>query len=163
LAENDGAALADRIAEKTLPMIRDMGYDLADIELVKEGANRYLRFFIEHLDPAIPVNTDDCQAVSEKLSDWLDEADPIPQAYFLEVSSPGLERRIRSEKDFTRFQGHMTQVSTYAPLNGEKLHLGLLGPVSPEEVILRRKDGDISIPREKISVIRLYWNEQEEG
>ena len=75
-----------------MPLIRELGYGLVHMELVKEGANWYLRFFIEHLEQDIPITTDDCQRVSEKLSDWLDEADPIPQAYFLEVSSPGIER-----------------------------------------------------------------------
>jgi len=163
LSDKNVDKLADRIAESVLPILLELGYDLVNTEYVKEGANRYLRFFIEHEDPSEPVTTDDCQTVSEKLSDWLDEADPIPQAYFLEVSSPGIERPLKKEKDFIRFKGHMVQVGTFAPLNGEKQHPGLLGLVTEKELTLKQKDRDLLIPRETISGVRLYWNDKEEG
>jgi ribosome maturation factor RimP len=155
LAEN----IAGRIGEKAAPVLGELGYDLADLEYVKEGANWYLRFFIEHLDTEAPMSIDDCQKASERLSAWLDEADPIPQAYFLEVSSPGVERPLKKEKDFVRFQGYMVQITTYAPYEGKKLHLGLLGPASEKEITIRQEDKDLTIEREKISGVRLYWTE----
>lgn len=153
--------IADRIEEKALPLIRELGYDLTDIEYVREGPNWYLRFFIEHMDTDEPVNTDDCQKVSEKLSAWLDEADPIPQAYFLEISSPGIERPLKKEKDFLRFQGRNVQVTTYAPVAGDKKHYGRLGPVTEKELALRQDKQDILIPRELISGVHLYWDDKE--
>ncbi|MCL1849309.1 MAG: ribosome maturation factor RimP [Clostridiales bacterium] len=135
---------------------------MADLELVKEGANWYLRFFIEHQAQEEPVTIDDCQAASEKLSDWLDENDPIPQAYFLEVSSPGIERPLKKEGDYARFQGSMVQVKTYKPVNGGKAHIGLLGPVSDETLILRQDGEDVTIARDMISGVYLYWDDKED-
>jgi ribosome maturation factor RimP len=155
--------MADKIYEKALPVVRELGYDLADLELVKEGANWYLRFFIEHWPDEQPVDINDCQKVSERLSDWLDETDPIPQAYFLEVSSPGIERPLKQEKDFIRFRGSMVRVNMFAPFQGKKTHLGLLGPVSDKELCLQEESRDLIIPRELISGIHLYWDENEEG
>ena len=154
--------LVDIIEEKTLPLLQEIGVMLADLELVKEGANWYLRFFIEHVSDDEPVTIEDCEAASEKLSAWLDENDPIPQAYFLEVSSPGVERPVKKEKDFIRFQGSMVQVKTYAPIHGAKAHLGRLGPVSGEMLTLWQDEGEMRIPREKIAGVSLYWDDIEE-
>ena len=155
--------LADDIARQALPTVQSMGFDLADTELVKEGANWYLRFFIEHLASDDPVNLDDCQQVSESLSKWLDETDPVPYAYFLEVSSPGIERPLKKEKDFLRFRGHMVQVGAFAPIGGKKRLVGLLGAVDDKELILQMEGQEIQIPRDKISSVRLFWDEKMEG
>ena len=143
--------------------MQEMGYGLADLELIKEGVNWYLRFYIEHEDPADPVDILDCQRVSERLSDWLDETDPIPQAYFLEVSSPGIERPLKSEKDFIRYQGAVVRVDTSAPIDGKTVHIGLLGPVTAGELTLIQEKQDVVIQRNILSGIHLYWDEEEEG
>ena len=162
-----GDKLIDAIAEKTQPILQGIGYGLADLELVKEGANWYLRFYIEHLSAQEHVRIDDCQRASEALSDWLDEADPIPQAYFLEVSSPGIERRLRKEEDFVRFQGHMVQINTYKPIYGGKAFTGHLGPASDEALTLMRGEEELVFERALVSGVRLYWDgsrdEDEEG
>ena len=155
--------LAERIADKALPVLTEMGFDLADLELVKEGANWYLRFFIEFLSPDEPVRIEDCQRVSERLSVWLDELDPIPQAYFLEVSSPGIERPLKREKDFLRFRDCMVCVNTNVPVDGEKEHIGLLGEVSPDKLTIRLGDRDRVMDRTCISGIHLCWEDQKEG
>ena len=155
--------LAGLISAQATPIVMDLGYELADLELVKEGANWYLRFFIEHAELGEAITTDDCQKVSEKLSDWLDEADPIPQSYFLEVSSPGLERPLKTEKDFARFRGCMVQVGTYAPVHGGKLHIGRLGEVTESELRLTIGDHELTIERDKISSVRLHWADDREG
>lgn len=158
-----GDRITDAIAEKALPILQEMGYDLADIDLVKEGTNWFLRFFIEYLTPDYPVTINDCQMASERLSEWLDEYDPIPQAYYLEVSSPGIERPLKKEKDFLRFRGHKVQVNTYAPVNGTKEHVGILGQVTNGELTITKGDANITIDREKISGIHLYWDDSQEG
>jgi len=163
--------LAERIADKALPVLTEMGFDLADLELVKEGANWYLRFFIEFLSPDEPVRIEDCQRVSERLSVWLDELDPIPQAYFLEVSSPGIERPLKREKDFLRFRDCMVCVNTNVPVDGKKEHIGLLGEVSPDKLTIRLGDRDRVMlgdrdrvmDRTCISGIHLCWEDQKEG
>ncbi|MCL2121183.1 MAG: ribosome maturation factor RimP [Clostridiales bacterium] len=154
--------LTDAIAKKTTPILLDLGYDLVDLEFVEEGVNRYLRFFIEHLSSETPVSVDDCQRASEALSDWLDQTDPIPLAYFLEVSSPGIERRLRKERDFVRFQNRMVQIHTNQPVNGGKTHLGLLGPVTKEKLILLQDRQECTFNRDNITEINLYWESNKE-
>ena len=154
--------MADLLAVQALPLIHELGYDLADLEFVKEGANWYLRFFIEHADAGAPVTTDDCQKVSERLSGWLDDTDPIPQAYFLEVSSPGIERPLKNDKDFVSFQGRMVQVGTFAPIDGHKYLIGILGPATDKELTIKQEGRDYPIPRDMISGVRLYWDEEDE-
>jgi len=133
-----------------------------DLEFVKEGVNQYLRFFIEHLSSDTPVSVDDCQRASEALSDWLDQTDPIPLAYFLEVSSPGIERRLRKDSDFIRFQNRMVRLQTNRPVNGGKTHLGLLGPVTEERLILLRDGQEFTFNRDNITEINLYWKSDKE-
>ena len=150
--------LVNRIADATRVLVLDAGYDLADIELVKEGANWYLRFFIERVDPDEAISIDDCEKVSEILSDWLDANDPIPQAYFLEVSSPGIERPLKREKDFLRFRESVVKVSAYAPVHGKKTHIGLLGPVTERELTLTVDGEDLLFDRDKVASVRLHWD-----
>ena len=153
--------LIDRIAEGALPVLEAAGYDLADLELVKEGANWYLRFYI---DSPEGVDIDDCEKASGLLSDWLDETEPIPQAYFLEVSSPGIERVLKKEKDFIRFAGQMVAVKLFTPLKGRKVYLGKLGPVDDQTLALTTEEDQLlEFPREKIARVNLYWDENEEG
>lgn len=153
--------LVDQIREAAEPILTEAGYELADLELVKEGANWYLRFFI---DKEEGIDIDDCERASNLLSDWLDETDPIPQAYFLEVSSPGIERPLKKEKDFLRFAGKKVTVRLFAPVKGEKVYVGELGPVNEEVLCLTLEDGSLCrLPREKISQINLYWDENEGG
>ncbi|MCL1849749.1 MAG: ribosome maturation factor RimP [Clostridiales bacterium] len=163
---NRGITLADRlvdtIEEGTGRILQEIGLSLVDLELVKEGANWYLRYFIEHLSLDEQVSIDDCQKASELLSDWLDEHDPIPQAYFLEVSSPGIERPIKKEADFLRFQGSLVQVNTYKPVHGGKAHVGRLGPVTEAVLTLWQKEEEMTIDREMISGVHLYWEDSEE-
>ena len=151
--------LIDRIADAARPLLEGAGYDLSDAEYVKEGANWYLRFFIERLELDEPVSIDDCERASGILSEWLDACDPIPQAYFLEVSSPGVDRRLKSEKDFIRFKDYMVEVNGYKPEHGKKNHVGLLGPVSEKELSLVIDKACLSFNRDNIASVRLYWNE----
>ena len=91
--------------------------NLVDVEFLKEGANWYLRVYI---DKPGGIAIDDCQAVSEQLSDKLDEVDPIKQSYILEVSSPGLERPLKKDSDFERFKGEQVEVKLFQPIERKK-------------------------------------------
>ena len=154
--------LTEDIAARTLPLLQEIGYDLADLEFVKEGADWFLSFYIEHLSPEKAIDVDDCQRASEALSDWLDKADPIEQGYYLEVSSPGIERPLKKEKDFIRFKGQKVCVGTYKPVDGKKTHIGILGIVTGDTLALEVEGQSISIERELISTVRLYWEEDKE-
>lgn len=152
-----GNSIADTLFHEAEPLVAEMGLELVDVEFAKEGANWYLRFFIDK-DPMIEV--DDCALVSERLSDWLDEKDPINQAYFLEVSSPGIERSLRRQKDFQRFEGSMVHIKMFSPWNGKKELEGLLSTV--DENVLRIADPTgqvLEIPRANISKVHLVWKD----
>lgn len=119
----------DIITELAQPIVDALSFELVDVEFIKEGANWYLRVYIDKIGGII---IEDCQAVSEQLSDKLDETDPIKQSYILEVSSPG-ERPLKKDRDFERFKGEAVEVKLYQPLNGKKIFegelLGLTGSV----------------------------------
>lgn len=124
-------------------------YELVDVEYVKER-DWYLRIFV---DKAGGIDLDDCQAISEKLSAQLDASDIISGAYILEVSSPGIDRILKKDKDFVREAGKVVDVTLYAPLDGKKLFVGELE--GRDEKFLRLKDIE-PLPREKIAQVRLH-------
>ena len=120
--------IEDIVTEIVLPIAETFPFELVDTEFLKEGANWYLRVYI---DKPGGIAIEDCQAVSEILSDRLDETDPIKQSYILEVSSPGLERPLKKASDFERFKGEQVEVKLFQPINGKKVFegelLGLIG------------------------------------
>lgn len=134
-----------------LPIIKEMNLELVDIEFVQEGANWYLRVFI---DKEEGVDIDDCTKVSEQLSKKLDEVDPIPQAYFLEVSSPGAERPLRTERDFERAVGKGVHIKTKEPISGEQVFEGILLAKDTELTIQVGKK-EVKIPMDLIDEARL--------
>ncbi len=125
-------------------------YELVDVEYVKEGRDWYLRIFI---DKAGGIDLDDCQAISEQLSPQLDNVDIISGAYILEVSSPGIDRILKKDKDFVREAGKVVDVTLYAPLDGKKSFVGEL--ISRDEEFLHIKD-IAPLPRDKVALVRLH-------
>lgn len=125
-------------------------YELVDVEYVKEGRDWYLRIFI---DKAGGIDLDDCQTISEQLSARLDALDIISGAYILEVSSPGIDRILKKDKDFVREAGKVVDVTLYAPLDGKKSFVGEL--ISRDEEFLHIKD-IAPLPREKVALVRLH-------
>ncbi|MGM0750466.1 MAG: ribosome maturation factor RimP [Bacillota bacterium] len=144
------------VEELVTPILDDMSLELIDMEYVKEGSNWFLRVFI---DKDSGVDIEECGIVSERLSEKLDEIDPIPHNYFLEVSSPGAERPLKKEKDFEKAIGKNVYVKTYEPLNGEKAFEGtLLSYTSDQlalEVTIKTRKKKVEIPTDKIAVARL--------
>lgn len=149
--------IQDLVYKLARPIAESKGLELVAVEYLKEGANWYLRIYI---DKEKGVDHEDCQAVSMEISELLDEKDPIPMAYFLEVSSPGIERIIQTEKDFLKYADAVVNVHTYTPINKRKKFKGRLGPVSETTLVLWA-DGDtkLELPREKVSQVRIAWEE----
>lgn len=142
--------IVEKLAEKVaLPL----GIMIYDVEFKKEGSEYYLRVFIDREDE--PVSIDDCEAVSRPLSDILDEEDPIEQAYYLEVSSPGLERKLKKQRDFDRFLGSDVHVSFYGSFDGNKNIEGKLLGRDETSTKVEVENNILTIPNEKISSVRL--------
>ena len=113
----------ETVSQLVTPIVDEMGLELVDIEYVKEGKDWFLRVFI---DKHAGIDIEECGLVSEKLSEKLDELDPITHNYFLEVSSPGAERPLKKKQDFEKAIGKNVYIKTYEPLNGEKKFEGIL-------------------------------------
>ncbi|EST13039.1 ribosome maturation factor RimP [Sporolactobacillus laevolacticus] len=151
------SVIAKMTDELISPILREMNLELVDVEYVKEGKNRFLRVFID--TPQGGVDLDTCAAVSEKLSEALDEKDPIKEAYFLEVSSPGAERPLKKFEDFVKSVGKDVHLTTYEPIQGNKVFEGNLAEVNKDYVVLAVKNKTrvdyVTLPFEKIASSRL--------
>ena len=137
-------AMEQKIGALVEPLIREKGLELANIEYIKEGAYWYLRLYI---DKDGGVDMDDCSGVSHVVSEMLDQKNPIPQAYMLEVSSPGLERPLKKDSDFIRFQGSLVTVHTNSLFQGYKEFTGNLVGLINDEIVLEYEDKRVAIPR----------------
>lgn len=144
--------ISDVVAEMTLPVLAQAGLELVDVEFVKEGGHWYLRIFI---DKPGGVQLEDCQYVSQKVEKMLDEKDPIPQAYFLEVSSPGIERPLKKPADYTRFTGELANFTTFVPFQGKKKFTGRIIRLEGEEVVLEVGGEELPVPLKQIAAARL--------
>ena len=136
-----------------LPIVEEKGYEMVDVEYVKEGSNWYLRAFI---DKPGGITINDLESVSRKLSDLLDEEDFISDAYILEVSSPGLGRPLKKDRDFDRSIGEEIEVHLYRSLNGNKQYVGLLKSYDKDTITIEDEDGsEIALDRVNVSLVRL--------
>lgn len=153
LRGNFGGDLLSKVEAQAEQMMLEIlagtDYELVDVEYVKER-DWYLRVFV---DKAGGIDLDDCQTLSEQLSAKLDAADIIGGAYILEVSSPGIDRILKKDKDFVREVGKVVDVTLYAPLDGKKIFVGELE--GRDEKFLRLKD-NAPLPREKVAQVRLH-------
>jgi ribosome maturation factor RimP len=138
--------------ELVAPILEEENLELVEIEYKKEGSNWFLRVYIDKEDG---VDIEDCGRVSEKLSKKLDEVDPIPGAYFLEVSSPGAERPLKKERDFERAVGKHVHVTTYEPINGAKVFEGELVSYNGEQLEIKEAKASTIIPCDKVASARL--------
>ena len=142
--------------EILLPIVEKNGFELVDVEYVKEGGNWYLRAYI---DKPGGINVDDCEIVSRELSDILDEKDFIDEAYILEVSSPGLGRPLKKEKDFKRSLGQEVEVRTYRMMDRKKEFTGILKDHDKDTVTIEMEDGSLkTFEKGDIALIRLAFD-----
>ncbi|MBH8598238.1 ribosome maturation factor RimP [Thermoactinomyces sp. CICC 10523] len=145
--------VTEAVEKLAKPILEAEGLELVDVEYKKEGNNWFLRIFIDREER--PVDLDDCSRVSEKLSDSLDEADPIPGAYILEVSSPGAERPLKKGKDFHKAVGKNVHITTYEPIDGQKVFDGVLSQYDGVQLTIQEKKKSFQIPVEKVAKARL--------
>jgi ribosome maturation factor RimP len=143
--------------EKLLePILAENNFELYDVEYVKEGSNWYLRAFI---DKKGGINVDDCELVSRRLSDLLDEEDFIPDAYILEVSSPGLGRQLKKDKHFDKSIGEEVEVKLFKPINKKKEWVGILTGYNADALTLQiDEQTQMEILRKDIAMVRLTFD-----
>ena len=142
-----------RAEKHLLPLMEEHGFELVDVEYVKEAGTWYLRAYI---DKEGGIAVDDCEVISRALSDWLDKEDFIDDSYILEVSSPGLGRPLKKEKDFVRSMGKDVDVRLYRQLNKQKEFTGALSAYDENTVTLTMEDGSQMVfEKADIALIRL--------
>lgn len=142
--------------ELLLPIMNEFRFELVDVEYVKEGSNWYLRAYI---DKPGGITVDDCEAVSRRLSDLLDEEDFIDDAYILEVSSPGLGRPLKKDKDFARSIGEEVEIRTFRPVDHEREFTGVLKGFDKNRLVIELEDHEImEFSRDNIALVRLSFD-----
>ncbi len=141
--------------ELLLPIVEGNGFELVDVEYVKEAGTWYLRAYI---DKPGGISVDDCEVVSRAFSDILDEKDYIDDTYIFEVSSPGLGRPLKKEKDFKRSLGEEVEIRTYRPINRQKEFVGILKEYDSDTVTIEYEDDETQVfQRSDIALIRLAF------
>ncbi|HHT91626.1 MAG TPA: ribosome maturation factor RimP [Firmicutes bacterium] len=133
-------------------IIQGSDLELVDVEYVKEHSTWVLRVYLDKPDG---IDLEDCQRVSQALDLKLDAEDPIPGAYSLEVSSPGLERPLKKASDYQRFKGRLVKIRTYSGLHGRKRFEGILEGLRDENVVLKWEGDTIEIPLELVAKANL--------
>ena len=141
--------------ELVMPLIEQNNFELVDVEYVKEGSNWYLRVYI---DKENGINVDDCELISRALSDLLDEKDFIEEAHILEVSSPGLGRPLKKEKDFARSIGEEVDVKLYRMKNGRKDYTGFLKAYDKETITIEEDEEEVVFLRSEVALVRLSFD-----
>ena len=139
-----------------LPILEEFGFELVDVEYVKEGGTWYLRAYVDK-EGGITVN--DCEAVARRMNDLLDEEDYIEESYVFEVSSPGLGRPLKKEKDYIRSMGKDVEIRTYRAVNRQKEFIGALKAYTDDTVTIETEDGEeMTFQKKEIALIRLAFD-----
>lgn len=138
--------------EILLPIVEEYGFELVDVEYVKEAGCWYLRGYI---DKPGGITVNDCEAVSRAFSDKLDEKDFIEDSYIMEISSPGLDRPLKKEKDFARSMGKLVEIRTYRPVEKQKEFCGILTAYDSNSVTIEEDQGTRTFDKKEIALVRL--------
>lgn len=147
------ASIEERVEALIKSTIEKIGYDLYDVEYAKEGKNYFLRIFI---DKPEGIDLQDCEKVNNAINDLLDEADYIKEQYFLEVSSPGIERILRKDKHLEQNMGTEIYIKMFKKdENGQKEYQGILQGFNEEKIILEE---NVEIERKNIAQIKTIYN-----
>lgn len=135
------------------PIVEQFGFELVDVEYVKEGGTWYLRGYV---DKPGGITINDCEAVSRQFSDRMDEEDFIPDSYVMEISSPGLDRPLKKPKDFERSIGKEVEIRTYRPVDHCKEFVGTLISYDNDTITVETEGQNRAFDRKDIALVRLY-------
>lgn len=153
-SQQETERVKETVTALAVPLLENQGMELVDIEYRQERAGWILRLFI---DKEGGITLDDCVSVSRELSDLLEIKDPIPHPYHLEISSPGLNRPLKKEKDFQKFKGKKIKLKTAHPIGDRKTFLGILSEYKDNTIYLIQDNQTISIPHEEVTAANLQW------
>jgi len=142
---------AQKVEQLLKKPVEELGFDLCDVEFAKEHGDWVLTLFIDRPEG---VTIDDCERVSRAVDPLLDQADPIEQAYFLSVSSLGLDRPLKKEADYARNIGKRIEIKLFAPQNGKKEFVGELVSFDDASVVVRLESGELQLERKAIALAR---------
>lgn len=149
------ANIEEKVESLLQSKIEELGYELYDVEYAKEGKNYFLRIYI---DKPEGIDLSDCEKVNNGIMDLLDEADYIKEQYFLEVSSPGIERVIRKDKHFDQAMGEAIEVKLFKPIEKVKTLEGILTGYDEENITVTFENDEISVPRKNIATIKTKYD-----
>ena len=150
------ASIEEKVEKLIQPLIEEIGYDLYDVEYAKEGKNYFLRIFIDN-EKGIDLN--DCEKVNEAITDILDEENYIKEQYFLEVSSPGIERVLRKDKHLEQNIGEQISIKLFKKdENGKKEYIGKLTKYDDSNIFIEQDENEVKIERKNISQIKTVYN-----
>ena len=147
--------VADTVRELAEPVAESLGIWVWDVEFVKEGARRVLRITV---DSEEGITIDDCEKMHRAIDPILDEADPIEEQYYLEVSSPGIERELKNDVHVEACEGWDVEVKLYAPKDGSKLFRGVLMPLGENgEIVISQGENTVVFERQTVAKISTYF------
>lgn len=150
------ASIEEKVENLIVKKINELGYDLYDVQYAKEGKDYFLRIFIDKEDG---IDLNDCEKVNDGINDLLDEADYIKEQYFLEVSSPGIERVLRKDKHLKLALEQEIDINLFKPIEGKKELTGNLKNFDNENiVIVSSENEEINIDRKNIALMKLKYN-----
>lgn len=150
------ASIEEKVEDLILKPIGDLGYELYDVQYAKEGKDYFLRVFI---DKEEGIDLEDCEKVSNEINPLLDEKDIIKEMYFLEVSSPGIERVLRKEKHLEQALGKEVEIKLFKPVEKKKEYSGKLEKWDETTIYLQLEDStQIEMERKNISLMKLKYN-----
>lgn len=148
--------IIEKLIEKKIEdIIKSLGYELYDVEYIKEEANNYLRIYIESQKG---ISLEDCEKVSKNIDDIIDGIEELKEQYFLEVSSTGLEKTIRKEKHLKNNIGNKIKINLIKKQDGKKTQLGILKNFDDKQLILNTKEKELSINRDNINYIKTVYD-----
>lgn len=144
--------ITDIVSEFALKIVEKHSFELVDVEYVKEGYSWYLRVYI---DKPGGITIDNCQIVSQELNKILDQEDPIKQSYILEVSSPGLDRPLKKDKDFEKYKGKIVEIKLFQSIDGVKIFEGELEGLINNNIVIKQGESKfLEFEREKVALVR---------
>ncbi|MBO5180023.1 MAG: ribosome maturation factor RimP [Clostridia bacterium] len=143
------------IYDLSLPIVNELEYKLYDVMYLKEGKEYYLRIFIDHENG---IDLDDCEKVSNRISDMLDEVDPISTQYNLEVSSCGLERHLREIEHYEAAVGKNIELKFFKAVDGQKQVEGILKTIKEDVIIIETEEKEFEVKIDDVSSAKILFN-----